>query len=294
MAQRLAQVTSHLSYPAGLLVNTVAIITGGGQGIGAETARLFAKEGAKVVIADIDEKRAISVAESINNILPAHALAVPGDILNDDYIVNLVQKAAEFGNGKIHIIVNNAGFTWDGVIHKITDAQWDTMLAIHCTAPFKLVRAAAPYFRVKDGESRVVINISSTSGLHGNPGQVNYSVAKAGLVGLTRTIAKEWGPAFGVRANTIAFGSVQTRLTEAKENGTFITAPDGSKVALGIPAKQLESRKGGAGVKQQYPDIPLGRPASAEEAARSILGVASPLFSYVNGESIRVTGGRNM
>lgn len=192
------------------------------------------------------------------------------------------------------------------------------MLAIHCTAPFKLVRAAAPYFRVKDGESRVVINISSTSGLHGNAyvfslycafsfatacsdnsnsfhsGQANYSVAKAGLVGLTRTIAKEWGPAFGVRANTIAFGSVQTRLTEAKENGTFITAPDGSKVALGIPAKQLESRRGGAGVKQQYPDIPLGRPASAEEAARSILGVASPLFSYVNGESIRVTGGRNM
>lgn len=117
------------------------------------------------------------------------------------------------------------------------------------------------------------------------------------MVGLTRTIAKEWGPAFGVRSNTIAFGHVQTRLTAAKEKGAFITTPDGTKVALGIPGKQLESRQGGVGEqkqKQTYPDIPLGRPASPEEAAKSVLAVASPLFSYVTGETIRVTGGRNM
>lgn len=112
-------------------------------------------------------------------------------------------------------------------------------------------------------------------------------------MGLTRTIAKEWGPAFGVRSNTVAFGFVQTRLTGAKEEGAFITTPDGTKVALGIPGQQISARQGGEGQKK-YPDIPLGRPASPEEAAKSVLAVASPLFSYVSGETIRVTGGRNM
>ena len=111
-------------------------------------------------------------------------------------------RAAEFGGGKIHVIVNNAGFTWDGVIHKMTDKQWQTMQDLHTRAPFQLVRAAAPYFRVKDGEDRTIINISSTSGLHGNAGQANYSTAKMGVVGLTKAIAQEWGPQFGVRANT--------------------------------------------------------------------------------------------
>ncbi|KAL4906072.1 hypothetical protein BDW74DRAFT_151217 [Aspergillus multicolor] len=295
MSSRLSQLSAHLNYPRGLLADQVAIITGAGQGIGAEAARLFANEGAKVVVADIDGEKANAVVNAINGASPNRAIAVVGDILNDAYIQTLVDKAAEFGNGKIHVIVNNAGFTWDGVIHKITDKQWDTMIAVHNTAPFKLIRAAAKYFRVKDGEPRVIINISSTSGIHGNAGQANYALAKAGVVGLTRTIAKEWGPQFGVRSNTIAFGFVQTRLTAAKEKGAFITTPDGTKVALGIPGQQVAAKEGaGKDGKPAYPDIPLGRPASPEEAARSVLAVASPLFSYVNGETIRVTGGRNM
>jgi 3-oxoacyl-[acyl-carrier protein] reductase len=124
-------------------------------------------------------------------------------------------------------------------------------------------------------------------------GQANYAVGKAGMVGLTKTIAKEWGPAFGVRSNTIAFGYVTTRLTQAKEAGAFITSPTGEKIALGIPTTQLSTKVGSAQT-EQYADIPLRRPASPTEAARSILGVASPLLSYVNGQTIMVTGGRNM
>ncbi|EEP82510.1 conserved hypothetical protein [Uncinocarpus reesii 1704] len=289
---RLSQVSSHLNYPQGMLHGQVAIITGSGQGIGAEAARMFANEGAKVVVADLDNKKAEAVAKSINDASPGRAIAVAGDVTDSQYLKRVVQKAAEFGNGKIHIIVNNAGYTWDGVIHKLSDAQWEKMLAVHATAPFKLVQAAAPYFRVKDGEPRVIVNISSTSGIHGNAGQANYAVGKAGMVGLTKTIAKEWGPQFGVRANTIAFGFVLTRLTQAKEAGAFITTPEGEKVALGIPTSQLANKVGET--TEQYVDIPLRRPASPTEAARSILGVVSPLFSYVNGQTIMVTGGRNM
>jgi len=288
-SSRIQQVAGHLNYPKGLLAGQVAIITGSGQGIGAEAARLFAKEGAKVVISDIDAAKASAVAKDINA-SGGSAIAIPGDMLDDAYLIELVKKTAEFGNGKIHIIVNNAGYTWDGVIHKTTDKQWDTILALHCGAPFKLIRAAAPYFRVKDNEPRNIINISSTSGLHGNAGQANYALAKAGVVGLTKTIAKEWGPAFGVRANTVAFGYILTRLTAAKEAGAFVSLPDGTKVALGIPGRG----SGGSGAAEEHPDIPLRRPGTATEAASAVLAVASPLFGYVTGQTISVTGGRNI
>jgi 3-oxoacyl-[acyl-carrier protein] reductase len=146
-------------------------------------------------------EKANSVAQSIAQ-SGGRAIAIPGDMFDAAYIDTLVEKAAAFGNGKLHIIVNNAGFTWDAVIHKMTDKQWDTILGIHATAPFRLIRAAAPYFRVKDGEPRCIVNISSTSGVHGNAGQANYALAKAGVTGLTKAIAKEWGPQFGVRCNT--------------------------------------------------------------------------------------------
>ncbi|MCJ1350540.1 MAG: hypothetical protein MMC33_000521 [Icmadophila ericetorum] len=289
MAQdRLSQIAGHLNYPRGLLAGQVAIITGSGQGIGAEAARLFANEGAKVIVQDIDAAKAEAVAKSIVE-SGGKALAVAGDMLNDKHIGELVKKAAEFGEGKIHVIVNNAGFTWDGVIHKMTDKQWDTILALHNTAPFKLIRAAAPYFRVKDGEPRNIINISSTSGVNGNAGQANYGLAKAGVIGLSKVVAKEWGPQFGVRCNTIAFGFIKTRLTASKEKGEFVTAPDGTKIPLGIPGAQTKARD-----EAGLADIPLRRAGTATEAASAILAVASPLMSYVDGQTIMVTGGRNM
>lgn len=210
-------------------------------------------------------------------------------MLDTAYQTSLVQQAAAFGGGKLHVLVNNAGYTWDGVIHKMRDEQWETILRLHATAPFQLVRAAAPYFRVRDGAPRCIINVSSTSGVNGNAGQANYAVAKAGVVGLTKTIAKEWGPAFGVRANTVAFGHIQTRLTQAKEEGAFIVGPGGERIAIGIPQKGKQTAP-----ELMHADIPLRRPGQPSEAAAAILAVASPLFSYVTGQTIMVTGGRNM
>ncbi|KAK0288681.1 hypothetical protein LTR35_003079 [Friedmanniomyces endolithicus] len=283
-SKRVEQIAAHLNFPKGMLAGQVAIVTGSGQGIGAETARLFANEGAKVVISDIDAAKAKKVADDINA-SGGQAVAIPGDMLDDKYLTELVKKTADFGNGKINIIVNNAGYTWDGVIHKTTDKQWDTIIALHNTQPFKLVRAASPYFRVKDGAPRSIVNISSTSGLHGNAGQANYALAKAGVTGLTKTIAKEWGPAFGVRANTVAFGFIMTRLTAAKEEGAFVTTPDGEKVALGIPQAQKAAREDGDAA---FKDIPLGRPGTATEAASAILAVVSPLFSLVRRRAFHV------
>lgn len=290
MADRLSQIAGHLK-SGSLLQGQVAIITGAAQGIGAECARLFAAEGAQVVISDIDAPKSQAVAEAINK-SGGKALAVPGDLLKQEYIDELVAKAAAFGNGKIHIIINNAGYTWDGVVHKMSDKQWDNILDLHAKAPFRLIRAAAPYFRVTDGDRRNIVNISSTSGVHGNAGQANYSLAKAGVVGLSKTIAKEWGPKFGVRCNTVAFGHIQTRLTQAKDKGAFVVGPDGEKIALGIP--KANNAAGAAAEAAAMAAIPLQRAGSPTEAASAVLAVASPLFDYVTGQLLMVTGGRNM
>ncbi|KAG1768043.1 hypothetical protein EV702DRAFT_1145454 [Suillus placidus] len=291
MASRLAQVSGHLSnaHGRGLLSGEVAIITGGGQGIGRSAALLFAKEGAKVVVSDIDAKKAAAVVDEIKA-AGGDAIYVAGDVGADDFPQTIVDATVK-QYGKINHIVNNAGFTHDKMIHTMPDETYDIIMKIHVRAPFRLIRAAAPYFRVKSNtpENRSIINVSSTSGLHGNVGQANYAAAKSAVVGLTKTIAKEWGP-FGVRANTIAYGLVHTRLTAAKEDGATIEI-DGQKVALGIPgAKQ----RAAAQTVNAFVDIPLQRGATADEAAAGMLFLASPLASYVTGHTLEVTGGRGI
>ena len=191
--------------------------------------------------------------------------------------------------GTINTIVNNAGYTWDGMLHKMSDQQFSAMLDVHNTGPFRLIRAAAPHMREqaqkekaegKTVKPRCIVNVSSTSGLHGNIGQVNYSTAKMGLVGMTKTIAREWG-AFGIRCNAVAFGFIDTRLTQDKRASDCIDV-DGQQVQLGIPGKLRDT------VRTM---IPLGRAGRAEEAASAILLLASPLASYITGHTLEVTGG---
>ncbi|KXS21788.1 3-oxoacyl-reductase [Gonapodya prolifera JEL478] len=282
MADRVGLVANHLgAFPNGILAGQVAIITGSGQGIGRASALLFAKEGASVVVTDIDKTKSDAVAQEIKD-AGGKAISFPGDVTDPKFPEGIV-KATVAAFGKLNIVINNAGFTFDGMIHKMTDAQWNLMLTVHNTAPFRLIRAAAEEFRKNNGEPRAIVNISSTSGIHGNVGQVNYATAKAGVNGMTKTIAKEWGP-LGVRANSIAFGLVDTRLTRAKEAGEAIVV-DGQKVSLGVPERMRAA--GGRG----YEYIPLRRAGTPEDAAGAVLFLASPLASYVTGHCLEVTGG---
>ncbi|KAJ3341275.1 hypothetical protein HDU93_005245 [Gonapodya sp. JEL0774] len=276
MTDRVGLVANHLSaFP------NVAIITGSGQGIGRSSALLFAKEGCSVVVTDIDKAKSDSVAQEINQ-AGGKAISHPGDVTDPNF-PDAIVKASIAAFGKINIIVNNAGFTFDGMIHKMSDAQFQLMITVHNTAPFRLIRAAADEFRKNNGEPRSIVNVSSTSGIHGNVGQANYAVAKSGINGLTKTVAKEWGP-LGVRCNSIAFGLVDTRLTRAKESGEAIVV-DGQKVALGVPERMRAA--GGRG----FDFIPLRRAGTPEDAAGAVLFLSSPLASYVTGHTLEVTGG---
>merc|ERR1711977_199338 len=233
MSDRLSQISSHISsgnYPKGLLNGEVAIITGAAQGIGRSAALQFAKEGAKVVVSDLDEKKAQAVVDEIKK-AGGDAIAVGGDVTNPQFPKDLVSKTVQ-KYGKINHIINNAGFTYDKMIHTMDDETFKLILDCHNLAPFRIIREAAPYFRIKEEskrENRSITNVSSTSGLHGNVGQVNYAVAKAGVVGLSKTIAKEWG-SFGVRCNTVAYGYILTRLTQAKA---------ASRACLTFPSAEL-------------------------------------------------------
>jgi 3-oxoacyl-[acyl-carrier protein] reductase len=268
----------------GVLDGKAAIVTGSARGIGRATAELLAEQGARVLINDLDA----DVAEQASSEIAGETAVFGGDLTKSGVPDQLVQKAVdEFG--QLDIVVNNAGYTRDGVAHKMTDDQFQAMLDIHTIVPFRVVRAAAPYMRDpakqerEEGREvfRKIVNVSSISGTMGNPGQVNYSAGKAGVVGLTKTLAKEWGQ-FKINVNAVAFGFIETRLTAAKESGNVMTK-DGEEIQLGIPEQ----------MRQMAPMmIPIGRPASPQEAAGPVFFLCSPWADFVHGQVLNVTGGQ--
>jgi len=268
----------------GLLDGKAAIVTGSARGIGRATAEMFVREGAKVLINDLDA----DVAEQAAGEIDGETAVFAGDLTKPEAADQLIAAGVD-AFGAVDIVVNNAGYTWDSVAHKMTDEQFQAMLDIHTIVPFRVARALAPHWReaakAERGEGkevfRKIVNVSSTSGMMGNAGQVNYSAAKMGVVGLTKTLAKEWGQ-FKINVNAVAFGFVETRLTAAKEQGGEMTAPGGEKIELGIP-EQMRTMASAI--------IPLGRPATPEEASAPVLFLCSPLANYVHGQVLNVTGG---
>jgi 3-oxoacyl-[acyl-carrier protein] reductase len=268
----------------GLLEGKVAIITGSARGIGRATAERFIAEGAKVLINDLDA----DVAEQASNEIDGETAVFAGDLTKEGVCDELVATATE-ALGAPDIVVNNAGYTWDGVVHKMTDEQFQAMIDIHTIVPFRMIRAVAGGWRdaakaeAAEGNEvfRKIINISSQSGMCGNAGQANYAAAKLGVVGLTKTVAKEWGQ-FKVNCNAVAYGFIETRLTQAKEKGESMESTTGEKVELGIP-EQMRAMSSMM--------IPLGRPAQPAEAAAPLVFLASELSNYVTGQCLAVNGG---
>lgn len=269
-----------------LLEGKTAIITGSGRGIGRAVAVLFAQHGASVVVNDLDGEVAESVVSEIQA-AGGKAVSCVGSVTAPEFPDKIVKTCVE-EFGKLDIIVNNAGYTWDAVLQNITDEMWDAMIEVHLTAPFKIIRAAVPYMRevakqeIAEGKRvhRKIINVSSTSGVAGNPGQANYSAGKMGIVGVTKTLAKEWGR-FNINVNAVAYGFIETRLTAAKEQQAAAHIGE-NEIQLGIPDSMR---------KMAMNFIPLGRAGTPEEAAGPVLFLASPLSDYVTGHVVLVTGG---
>jgi 3-oxoacyl-[acyl-carrier protein] reductase len=269
------------------LGSKTALVTGAGRGIGRAIAETLAEYGASVMINDLDAGPA-SEAETAVRQAGGNAASLAGDVTDAAFPQRLVDATvARFGS--IDIIVNNAGYTWDNVIQKTTDEQFQAMLNIHLTAPFRILRAASGWIRdtakreAAEGKrvTRKVVNITSIAGTDGNPGQAGYSSGKAGVVGLTKTMAKEWGR-YNVTVNAVGFGIIETRLTQPLAGDAASIDVQGRKIAVGVQPKVLEW------VKQA---CPLGRVGTPEDAANAVLFFCSPLSDYVSGEVLICGGG---
>lgn len=266
----------------------VAIVSGSGRGIGREIALKLAGDGARVVVNDLDEGPALdTVAEITAN--GGDAVACVGSVTDDGFAERFVGQAVESFGG-LDIVVNNAGYTWDSVIQKMTDEQWDAIVDVHLKAPFRILRAAQPIIaglvkaeRAEDRDvpCRKVVNIASVAGLGGNAGQSNYAAAKAGVTGLTKTLAKEWGR-YNVTVNTVAFGLITTRLTAtpADSDGTIDVA--GREIKVGVNPQLLAAAEAA---------IPLGRAGTPAEAAGAVYLMCIPESNYVSAQTLVCGGG---
>jgi 3-oxoacyl-[acyl-carrier protein] reductase len=265
------------------LESKTALVTGAGRGIGRAIAQKLGEYGANVIVNDLDAAPAEETAAML-----ANGAACAGDVTDPAFPQQLV-NATLLRFGSIDIIVNNAGYTWDNVIQKTTDEQFQAMLNIHLTAPFRILRAASEWIRETAKRENIegarvmrkVVNITSIAGTDGGAGQAGYSSGKAGVVGLTKTLAKEWGR-YNVNVNAVGFGLIETRLIQPMGGEDTSIDMQGRKIKIGVQPKMLEWAKTAC---------PLGRTGTPEEAASAVLFFCSPLSDYVTGEVLICGGG---
>jgi 3-oxoacyl-[acyl-carrier protein] reductase len=269
------------------LTGKVALVTGGGRGIGAATCKLLASEGAQVVVNDLDQapcQQVVAEIQATGGVASPFAADVTASGTAEALIAHCISTY-----GGLDIIVNNAGYVWNSAIHNHTDEQWQAMLDMHATAPFRILRAYYPWLKQKVIEEaaggcvacRKIVNISSVSGTEGAPTQIAYAAGKAAVVGMTRTLAKEWGR-LNVTVNCVAFGPIDTRLTQSYD-GPAPTIEVGERAyKVGLDQQQVE---------QLVATVPLGRVGQPEDAAGAIYLFCIPESDYITGQLLLCAGG---